>query len=62
MRAYNDFDEEVELFERLIDNIRLTDGNVMEHYDEYCEMMQWDESVEYRLDAENHELARQWDE
>ena len=62
MRTYSDLDEEVELVERLVDDVRLTDGNVMENHEEYCEMKQYEVSEEYWLNMENNELSRQWDE
>lgn len=57
MRTYSDLDEEVELFERLVDHVRLTDGNIMENHEEYCRMKQFEVSEEYLLNMENNELS-----
>ena len=61
MRTYNDFDEYVALCNRLAHDARSIGDEVMEDYEEYCEMKQYSESEEYWLDAANDELARQWD-
>ena len=62
MRTYSDLDEEVELVERLVDDVRLTDGNIMENHEEYCEMMQWEECEAHWIYEEDEKQARQWDE
>ena len=62
MRTYSFRDEEAELVERLVDDVRLTDGNVMENHEEYCRMKQYEVSDEYWLNMENNEASRQWDE
>ena len=62
MRGYDDLDEAVELLNRAIDAARPADAGLMEIYEEYCQMKQYEESEEYWLDAGTNELARQWDE
>ena len=62
MRTYSDLDEEAELVERLVGDVRLKDCNIMANHEEYCEMKQYEVLEEYWLNMENNELARQWDE
>ena len=62
MRGYDDLDEEIELLNRAIENGCPADAGLMEAYEEYCQMNQYEESEEYWLNGENNELARQWDE
>ena len=62
MRTYSDLDEEVELFERLVDDVRLTDGNIMENHEEYCRMMQWEDYEAAWINEEDEKQAQQWND
>ena len=62
MRCYDALDEEIELLNRAIKLACPADAGLMEAYEEYCRMKQYQESEEYWLDAGTSELARQWDE
>jgi len=60
MRGYDDIDEAVELLNRAIDAACPADAGLMEIYEEYCQMKQYEESEEYWFNGEKDELERQW--
>ena len=62
MRTYSFRDEEAELVERLVDDVRLSDGNIMANHEEYCRMMQWEECEAHWINEEDEKQARQWDD